>query len=77
MTKMAGVFMISTSTVVIYTGFVPRWLAIIGYILALLILLGSYKLAWSFFVFPVWVFVFSAFILMENIRGRSGARAAA
>jgi hypothetical protein len=74
MTKMAGVFMISTSTVIIYTGFVPRWLAILGYMLALLILLGSYELAWSFFVFPVWVFVFSAFILMENIR--SGAKAA-
>src|SRR5215510_2290650 len=30
MIKMAGVFMISTSTVAIYTGFAPRWLAILG-----------------------------------------------
>jgi MFS family permease len=73
MTKMASVFMISTSTVVIYTGFAPRWLAILGFIVALLVLLGSYHLAWSFVVFPLWVFVFSTFILMENMRGRSGA----
>ena len=33
--KMAAVFMISTSTVVIYTGIAPRWIAFIGYLLAL------------------------------------------
>jgi hypothetical protein len=33
-TKMAAVFMISTSTVVIYTGIAPRWIAFIGYLLA-------------------------------------------
>ena len=73
MTKMAGVFMISTSTVAINTGFAPRWLAIFGYALALMILFGSYQLAWSFVVFPVWVFIFSMFILLENIRDRSRA----
>ena len=30
MIKMAGVFMSATSTVAIYTGFVPRWLAVFG-----------------------------------------------
>lgn len=29
--KMAGVFMISTSTVALYTEFAPRWIAILGY----------------------------------------------
>ena len=32
--KMAAVFMISTSTVVIYTGIAPRWIAFVGYLLA-------------------------------------------
>ena len=32
--KMAGVFMISTSTVVIYTKIAPRWIAVLGYVLA-------------------------------------------
>src|SRR6185436_8673548 len=31
MSKMAAVFMITTSTVAIYTGIAPRWLAIAGY----------------------------------------------
>ena len=33
--KMAGVFMISTSTVVIYTAIAPRWIAFFGFMLAL------------------------------------------
>jgi hypothetical protein len=49
-TKMAAVFMISTSTVVIYTGIAPRWIAIIGYLLALVLLIGSYYIAWNFVI---------------------------
>lgn len=32
--KMAAVFMISTSTIVIYAGIAPRWIALLGYTLA-------------------------------------------
>ena len=64
MTKMTGVSMITTSTVAIYTGFAPRWLAILGYALALLVLFGSYQIAWSFVVFPVWVLTMSAHIYL-------------
>jgi MFS family permease len=67
MTKMTGVFMITTSTMAVYTGFAPRWLAILGYALALLVLFGSYQIAWSFVVFPLWVFVTSTYILFDNI----------
>ena len=66
--KMAAVFMISTSTVVIYTGIAPRW--IIGYLSALVLLLGSFYIGWSFAVLPVWVFVISVYILIDNLRGR-------
>jgi hypothetical protein len=68
MIKMASVFMITTSTVAIYTGIAPRWLAVLGYILALLLLFGSYFFSWSFVVFPLWVFLLSFCILMDNIR---------
>jgi hypothetical protein len=71
--KMAGVFMITTSTLAIYTGFAPRWLAILGYILALLLLFGSYYLSWSFIVFPLWVFMMSIHILMIQVRGQHSA----
>ncbi|HYA65319.1 MAG TPA: hypothetical protein VEE84_01430 [Burkholderiaceae bacterium] len=68
MIKMAGVFMISTSTVAIYTSFAPRWLAILGYVLALLLLFGSYQFRWSFVAFPIWVFLISLSILVDNLR---------
>jgi hypothetical protein len=67
MIKMAGVFMTSTSTVAIYTGFAPRWLAVLGYVLALVLLFGSYHIRWSFIVFPVWVFTISIYILLDNM----------
>ena len=68
MIKVAAVFMISTSTVAIFTDFAPRWLAIAGYGLALLLLIGSYYLSWSFVVFPFWVFLISVCILRDSIR---------
>lgn len=68
-TKMSAVFMISTSTVVIHTGIAPRWIAFVGYALALVLLIGSYRIGWSFAVLPVWVFLISVHILMDNLRG--------
>ena len=64
--KMAGVFMVTTSTIAIYTGFAPRWIAILGYLLALLLIFGSYYLSWSFAVFPLWVLVMSIYIFFDN-----------
>jgi hypothetical protein len=66
--KMAGMFMISTSTVIIYTGIVPRWIAVLGYCLALALLIGSYYISWSFIVLPVWVFLISVYILAANLK---------
>ena len=65
--KMAAVFMFSTSTVVIYTGIAPRWIAYVGYLLALILLIGSYYISWSFFILPVWVFLISVYILIDNL----------
>jgi hypothetical protein len=66
--KMAGVFMISTSTVVIYTGIAPRWIAILGYVLALILLIGSYYISWSVVVLPIWVFLISIHLLIDKSR---------
>jgi hypothetical protein len=72
MIKMASVFMITTSTVAIYTGIAPRWLAILGYALSLPLLFGSYYFSWSFLVFPLWVFLLSASILRDSVRAGPG-----
>ena len=71
MIKMAGVFMITVSTLAIYTGFASRWSAILGYVLALLLLIGSYYMSWSFVIFPLWVLLMSFLILRDNIRRSS------
>ena len=66
--KMASVFMISTSTVTIYTGMAPRWMALVGFVLALILLVGSYSIAWSVVVLPLWVLMISVHILVDNLR---------
>jgi hypothetical protein len=61
--KMAAVFMFSTSIVAFHTRFLPRWIAYIGFALAVILLFGSYYISWSFFVLPVWVLLLSVYIL--------------
>jgi hypothetical protein len=64
--KMAAVFMISTSTLTIRTGFAPRWTAFLGFACALLLLLSGRYIAWIILVFPLWVLLISIYILIDN-----------
>lgn len=64
--KMAGVFMISFSTISLRTRVMPRWLALVGWAMALLLLLSIGTLAWAPMVFPLWVFLISVRILIEK-----------
>jgi hypothetical protein len=73
--KMAAVFMISTSTVIIYTEIVPRWIAVLGFMLASVLLLGSYYISWSIVVLPAWVLLISAYIIIEKLRRPERAQA--
>jgi hypothetical protein len=66
--KMAGVFMISTCTIATRIDIFPRWMALIGYALAVLLLLSSGLLYWSPLVFPLWVLMISLYILFANLR---------
>ncbi len=66
--KMAGVFMISTSTLAIRTQIFPRWIALLGYVLALLLLLSVGYLYWTPLVFPMWVLLVSVYILLANLK---------
>jgi len=70
--KMAGVFMISLSTVILRTRIASRWIAILGFVLALILILGSYYLSWSFLVLPIWVLLISIHILIDNYRPTLG-----
>jgi hypothetical protein len=62
--RMAGVFMISLGTIWWRTGLMPRWLAIITFLLALTLLLVSNLSLWIVLIFPGWVFLISILILI-------------
>ena len=65
--RMAGVFMIATSTLALRTGFLARWIAWLGYAVALLLLLSSRYIEGILMVFPLWVLLISLYILIDNL----------
>jgi hypothetical protein len=65
--KMTAVFMFSTSTIVIYAGLAPRWIAYIGFLMAMTVLIGGHYIGWSLAILPVWVLMISVHILMDNL----------
>lgn len=69
--KMAGVFIIATSTLALRTGFIARWIAFLGYAVAVLLLLSSRYIEGILMVFPLWVLLVSLHILVGNLRGAS------
>ncbi len=66
--RMAGVFMISLGTIWWRTGLMPRWLAIISYLVALTLLVVISLSLWLVLLFPAWTLVVSLLILVRNRR---------
>lgn len=73
--KMAGVFMVVTSTLALRTGFLARWIAFLGFAVALLLLLSSRYIEGILMAFPLWVLLISLYILIDNLRQPSPATA--
>ena len=69
--KMAGLFMMITSTLSIRTRMTARWIALLGFACAVFLLLGSGYFDWALFVFPCWVLMVSGYILFDNLSGLS------
>jgi hypothetical protein len=66
--KVASVFLLTASTIVLRTGITARWTAMVGYLAAAFIMLGSHVVDWSFLVFPLWVLLVSGDILLREYR---------
>jgi len=64
--KMAGVFMFTTSTILLRTAILPRWIALVGYVLGTALLLSVGIIDWIPLLFPAWVFLISIVILREH-----------
>jgi MFS family permease len=69
--KTAAVFMMTTSTIALFTRLTPRWLAFGGYGVAVVLLIGSYYINWSLIVFPLWVGLVSVSILLDRTEAQS------
>jgi len=66
--KMAAVFMISTSTILLRTVVLSRWLAYIGYAFALVQLITLTHWEWVILLFPLWILTLSIEILLTSLR---------
>jgi len=68
--RMAAVFMISTCTVAIRIGIFPRWMAFLGFALAVLLILSPGRLYWAPLALPLWTLLISVYVLLANLRPR-------
>ena len=62
--RTAGVFMIVTSTIAWRTRSIPRWVAIVGFVIAVVLLLTLSYFRLLIMLFPAWVALLSVFILV-------------
>jgi hypothetical protein len=68
--RMAAVFLISQATLWMRTGVMPRWMALLTYVVALVLLFIVTQASWVILVFPAWVFMVSVYILVTHLAGR-------
>ena len=66
--RMAGMFMIVLGTIWLRTLIMPRWLAGLTYLFALILLFSISFSEWIMMVFPTWVLLISIYILILNYR---------
>ena len=71
--RMAGVFMISLSTIWLRTGLMHRAWVIVTYALALVLLVGLGVSLWAILLFPGWVLAVSVYFLIAHPRRPASA----
>jgi hypothetical protein len=65
-TKMSAVFLLTSSTIFWRTRVLPRPLAYLGYVVAVVLLLSIGMTPWISVIFPLWVLTISLYILLEG-----------
>jgi hypothetical protein len=66
--RMAGVFTVSTVSLLLRLKIVPSWLALLGFATAAVLLLGSGRVPWVGMLFPGWILVLSVYLLISMMR---------
>ena len=66
--RMAAVFTLSVSTAGMRAAAMPRWVSVLGYLVALTLLVASSGQPWLQLAFPAWVLLVSIVILVRSAR---------
>jgi len=66
--RMGAVFAITTASIGKRSGVLPHWLAIAGYVAAMILLFGVPVSGWLALLLPIWVLILSVYILLRPTR---------
>lgn len=67
--RMAAVFTLAVTTLGWRTRAIPRWLAVIGYVVPMVLFLTPPITQWAQLLFPLWVLLLSGHVLYVSYRG--------
>jgi hypothetical protein len=73
--RMAAVFTMVVTNLGRRSGIIPRWLLVVGYAAAAMLLFAPPRTLWAVLLFPVWVFMLSVQILVVSLRGAPSSEA--
>ena len=71
--RMAAVFTMSTATITLRTAVIPRWIGMLGFAVAVVLLVSVGLSPWVELLFPAWILLLSADILRTGLRETPGA----
>ena len=71
--RMAAVFTISTATITLQTKVIPRWIGVVGFAVAAVLLVSVGLTPWVDLLFPAWILLLSIDIMRTGLRGSRGA----
>jgi hypothetical protein len=71
--RMAAVFTVSTATITLRTKVIPRWIGMLGFAAAAVLLVSVGLTPWVELLFPAWILLLSTDILRTGLRSSRGA----
>ena len=66
--RMAAVFTVSTATITLRTKVVPRWIGMLGFVIAVVLLVSVGLTVWVELLFPAWILLLSIEFLRTRLR---------
>jgi hypothetical protein len=75
--RMAAVFTMSTATITLRTKVAPRWIAVLGVAVGIVLLISVGLTLWVALLFPAWILLLSVDILRTGLRQPPGAASTA